>query len=225
MSRFHLTVIAKQPVAGRVKTRLVPPLSHEQAAQIAAACLHDTFEAVSAYVDTVEDVRAVALIDGRPGSWIPDGFQVHHQRSNEQPSDEPSETRLGGLAERLANGFDDLGPGLIIGMDTPSSGSHFPAAFDALRAHEDAIGMTHDGGYWGLALCHVDVRVFEGVPMSTDGTGRAQLERLRTLGRTVRVLPTVHDLDAFDDIAPIVADLPGSNLASFAASLLSGGWG
>jgi glycosyltransferase A (GT-A) superfamily protein (DUF2064 family) len=104
---FHITVIAKEPVAGKVKTRLVPPLSHEQAAQIAAACLHDTFAAVSAVCAAHDDVRAVALIDGAAGLWIPADYDVHHQRGR-------------GLGERLSNGFTDLGPGLVIGMDTPS---------------------------------------------------------------------------------------------------------
>lgn len=209
---MHLTVIAKQPVAGRVKTRLVPPLSDEQAAQIAGACLHDTFEAVSACVERHDDVRAVALIEGDVGDWIPAGFDVYHQVG-------------GGLGDRLAHGFDVLGPGLIVGMDTPSAGVHFDAAIDALRVGRDAIGMTHDGGYWGIALASPDPMIFDDVPMSTDHTGADQLARLRGLGRSVDVLPTVHDLDHFEDIAPIVAATPGSHLASVAISLLSRRWG
>ncbi len=212
VSQFHLTVIAKQPIAGRVKTRLVPPLSDEQAAQIAAACLHDTFEAVGSCVGRHDDVRAVALIEGDAGAWIPTGFEVHHQVGD-------------GLGERLANGFDLLGPGLIVGMDTPSAGAHFDAAFEALRAGRDAIGMTHDGGYWGIGLASVDRDLFDGVSMSTDHTGADQLQRIQALGRRVDVLATVHDLDHFEDIAPIIADLPGSHLASVAVSLLNRRWG
>lgn len=212
MTPFHLTVIAKQPVAGQVKTRLVPPLSHDQAAQIAAACLHDTFVAVAACTDRHDDIRPVALIDGERGDWIPEGFEVQRQCG-------------GGLGERLAHGFDVLGPGMIIGMDTPTAARHFDAAFDALRDGRDAIGMTHDGGYWGIGLSTVDARLFAGVPMSTDHTGADQLAKLRSLGRLVEVLGTVHDLDCFDDIAPIVADLPASHLASVAASLFHSGWG
>ena len=212
VSQFHLTVIAKQPVAGRVKTRLVPPLSDEQAAQIAAACLHDTFEAVSSCLDRNDDVRAVALIDGAAGSWIPTGFEVHHQVG-------------AGLRERLANGFDLLGPGLIVGMDTPSAGAHFDAAFDAMRDGRDALGLTHDGGYWGIGLASAERAVFDDVAMSTDHTGADQLQRIRALGRRVEMLPTVHDLDRFDDIAPIIADMPGSHLASVAVSLFNRRWG
>lgn len=209
---FHLTVIAKEPIAGQVKTRLTPPLDPDQAAQIAAACLHDTFESVLSFASEHDDVRPVALIDGETGPWIPDGFEVARQHGD-------------GLGERLADGFDQLGPGLIIGMDTPSSGRHFAAAFDALRLGHDAIGMTVDGGYWGIGLAAVDSTVFDGVPMSTEQTGSDQLARLQELGRTVTVLPTVHDLDHFEDIAPIVAEMPGSHLASVAISMLNRRWG
>lgn len=212
MTEFHLTVIAKQPIAGRVKTRLVPPLTHEQAASIAAACLVDTFAAVSAFVAANPDVRAVALIDGEAGGWIPPAFDVRHQRGD-------------GLGERLAAGFTGLGPGLIIGMDTPSVGRHFDGVFEALRQGDDSIGMTHDGGYWGIGLAQVDPAVFDGVPMSTARTGAAQLDRLYELGRTVRLAPTVHDLDEFSDIPAIVAETPGSHLATAAASLVGPNWG
>lgn len=209
---FHLTVIAKEPIPGRVKTRLVPPLSHHQAAAIAAACLADTFDAVAAAVGRHGDVRAVALIDGAAGSWVPPGFDVTHQRGS-------------GLAERLANGFDDLGAGLIIGMDTPTAGPWFDDALTAVRAGEDAIGMTADGGYWGIALAEPDPAVFADIPMSTATTGAVQLERLKALGRRVRVLPTVRDLDDVGDIAPLVAELPGSHLAGAAAHLVGPRWG
>lgn len=209
---LHLTVIAKEPIAGRVKTRLVPPLSHEQAARIAVACLADTFAAMTAAAQRLHEIRRVALIDGEPGAWIPHGYDVVRQRGH-------------GLGERLANGFTDLGPGLIIGMDTPAAGQWFDDAIDAVRNGDDAIGLTEDGGYWGIALAAPDPAIFDGVPMSTATTGAAQLERLRGMGRTVRVLPTVRDLDTFHDLAPLVRELPGSHLAAVAAHLVGPGWG
>lgn len=68
---LHITVIAEEPAADQAKTELVPPLSNEQAAQIAAASLHDTFAAVSAVCAAHDDVRPIALIDGVAGAWVP----------------------------------------------------------------------------------------------------------------------------------------------------------
>ena len=97
-------VIAKAPVPGRVKTRLTPPLSPTQAAALARAALEDTLAAVAAA--RLAGRRVVAL-DGDPDGWLPDGFELVAQRG-------------GGLAQRLARAFEDVGgPALLIGMDTP----------------------------------------------------------------------------------------------------------
>jgi hypothetical protein len=68
-SATTLLVIAKQPVPGRVKTRLVPPCTHEQAAVLAEAALADTLRTVLA----TPARRRVLVLDGRPGPWSPVG--------------------------------------------------------------------------------------------------------------------------------------------------------
>ena len=87
-----LIVIAKEPVPGRAKTRLCPPCTPDEAAALAEAALRDTFTAVAA----APAPRRVVVLDGRPGPWLPEGFEVIPQRA-------------GGLAERLAGAFDDVG--------------------------------------------------------------------------------------------------------------------
>ena len=88
-----LLVIAKEPVPGRVKTRLTPPCTPEQAAALARAALEDTLAAALA-VD--REIRRVLVLDGEPGTWAPDGFELIAQRGE-------------GLAERLAAAFEDAG--------------------------------------------------------------------------------------------------------------------
>ena len=94
-----LLVIAKAPVAGRVKTRLTPPCSPADAAGLAAAALADTLAAVAR---SRRAARRVLVLDGEPGPWIPRGFDVLPQRGD-------------GLAARLAAAFCDVGgPALLI---------------------------------------------------------------------------------------------------------------
>src|ERR1700689_2694133 len=98
-----LLVIAKQPVPGRVKTRLVPPCTHGQAAALAEAALADPLHTVL----TVPARRRILVLDGRPGPWLPPGFDIVPQCG-------------GPLDERLAGAFAAVrGPSLLIGMDTP----------------------------------------------------------------------------------------------------------
>src|SRR6516225_11170362 len=68
----QVVVIAKEPVPGRVKTRLTPPFTPAEAAELAEASLTDTLAAVA---ETTVARRGLAL-DGRPGRWLPDNFDV-----------------------------------------------------------------------------------------------------------------------------------------------------
>jgi len=209
----HLTVIAKAPEPGQVKTRLSPPCTLDEAASIAAAALADTFDAVDAAVaahrdSEAEAVRRVVLLDGRPGEWIPPGYEIVAQRGE-------------GLAERLANGFDDLGPGAIVGMDTPAAGRWLGAALTALAARCDVLGLAADGGYWVIGLATIDRRVFQGIPMSTSNTGAAQLRRLHALGRPVRLLPMTRDLDDEADLRALARSAGTGRLAATAQSVVA----
>ena len=200
-----LLVIAKAPVPGRVKTRLTPPCTPEQAARIAAAAIADTLAAV----DAVERaVRRIVVLDDEPGPWIPDGFDVTAQRGD-------------GLAERLAAAFADAGgPAFLVGMDTPQVTPELLAAgLDAVRDGDAAFGAALDGGYWGIGLREPDARVFEDVPMSEDNTGAVQRVRLAILGLQTATLPPLRDIDTIEDARAVARDAPDGRLAAALAEI------
>ncbi|HSB85839.1 MAG TPA: DUF2064 domain-containing protein [Ilumatobacteraceae bacterium] len=188
---MHVTVIAKAPVPGRVKTRLCPPCTPEQAADLAAAALLDTLDAVSG-ATRATSVRRVLLLDGVPPSWVPDGYDIVEQCD-------------GSLARRLAHGFEVLGPGLIIGMETPHAATDLGAGLSALHRGDDVLGPALDGGYWAIGLGRVDGRVFEGIEMSTSQTCAHQVARLESLGRRVTMMHQARDIDTFDDVRALAA--------------------
>jgi uncharacterized protein len=201
----HLTVIAKTPVAGRVKTRLCPPLSFEQAADIAAAALTDTMVALDRWASSAHVDRQVVLLDGEPGDWIGPRWDVVAQSS-------------GDLGERLAAGFDELGPGVIVGMDTPSAVRRWTGvAVDAIADGHDALGLAVDGGYWVIGLARPNRAVFDNVPMSVSNTGIAQLRQLHQSGRSVRLLPMTRDLDTIDDLRSLAASEDRADSGAFGA--------
>jgi rSAM/selenodomain-associated transferase 1 len=203
----HLLIMAKEPVPGRVKTRLCPPCTPEQAAAVAEAALADTL----AVAHRCGADRVVVALDGRPGRWLPPGTEVIAQRGN-------------GLAERLGHAWSQVGgPGFQIGMDTPQLS--VPDLDLALTAVADGgpggavLGPAADGGWWGLGVQRPVPGMFDGVPMSTEVTGAAQRNRLEALGLQVTELAEHRDLDTVQDLAAVAGAMPDGHLPSLVRRL------
>jgi uncharacterized protein len=200
-----LLVIAKEPVPGRVKTRLTPPCTPAQAASLARAAIEDTLAAALA---VQRAARRVLVLDGEPGDWVPDGFEVIAQRGD-------------GLAERLAAAFEDAGaPAFLVGMDTPQvTPQLLEAGLDAVLADDAVFGAALDGGYWGIGLREADARAFDGVPMSEDNTGAVQRVRLAILGLRTAILPPLRDIDTIEDARAVAREAPGGRFAAALAEV------
>jgi rSAM/selenodomain-associated transferase 1 len=203
--RPALAVIAKAPVPGRVKTRLSPEFSPDEAAALAEAALRDTLAAVRA----VRGVRRAIVLDGAPGPWLGPGIEVVPQRA-------------GDLAERLAGAFADLGgPALVVGMDTPQvTPAMLRGALAVLERRDAVLGPALDGGYWAIGLAAPDPRAFAGVPMSRADTCARQRLRLRELGLSWEEREPLRDVDDAVAARAVAATIPGSAFAR-ALGLLS----
>lgn len=201
-----LLVIAKEPVPGRVKTRLTPPFSPDEAALLAEAALADTLQAVL----HLPARRRTLVLDGHPGPWLPPGIDVVPQCD-------------GGLDERLAAAFGTgTGPTLLIGMDTPQVSHELlsPALGpDAWQDCDAWFGPAEDGGFWALGLARPDPALLRGVPMSVPETGAVQRERLTTAGLIVRDLPVLRDVDTAADAAYVAAAAPHGHFAAALARI------
>ena len=184
----HVLVMAKSPVAGRVKTRLCPPCTPAEAATLAEAALADTLDAVAA----CGAGRRIVALDGAPGPWLPQGFEVIPQVD-------------GAFDRRLAAAWSAAGgPGVQIGMDTPQvTPDLLDGALASLDDTDAALGLAVDGGWWAIGLRRPEPRVFVGIPMSTAETGAAQHTRLRELGLSVTTLPALVDLDTVTDLPAV----------------------
>jgi glycosyltransferase A (GT-A) superfamily protein (DUF2064 family) len=197
-----LLVIAKAPVPGRVKTRLTPAYTAQEAAVLAAAALRDTL-AVGLELAVR---RRVLVLAGEPGPWVPEEYEVVPQSG-------------GGLDERLAAAFGLCdGPALLVGMDTPQIA---PALLEpVLRsdgwAGRDAwFGPAADGGFWALGLADpARPDLLLGVPMSTARTGAVQRARLTSAGLRVQDLAVLRDVDTPADAAEVAALAPATRFAA-----------
>lgn len=208
-NRTQIIVLAKRPRPGRVKTRLTPPYTREEAAELAADALRDTLDAVAA---TPAAARVLVIDDPVPGA-APAGFEMIAQRG-------------GGLDERLAWAFEDVYarrrlPVLLVGMDTPQlTPALLTRAATALQAHDAVFGPAADGGFWLLGLRRPDPALLLGVPMSTPGTGAAQLRRLR--GLSVATMPLLTDVDDAADAREVAGQAPHTRFAATLARLGAG---
>ena len=201
----NLIVIAKECLPGRVKTRLHPDLSFEQAAQAAAASLSDTFAALQ----WLPADRRILAFDGQvapPGSGA---YEVIPQSA-------------GDLDERLAIVFDEVdGPTILVGMDTPQLRTEtlatlFPWPVDA----EFAFGPALDGGFWCLGMREPRGDLIRGVPMSRDDTGIRQLERLTRSGGGIRMLPPLMDVDTIVEARSVAKLAPQTRFARALRAML-----
>ena len=194
-----LVLIAKETIAGKVKTRLNPPFSFAQAAELAAAAISDTLAAVS----TLPATRRILLFDGNllpPGS---EDWDVMTQVS-------------GDLDVRLGAMFDVCdGPTLLIGMDTPQLDADMlrPVFADWPNDVDAFFGPASDGGFWSLGLAEPTGDLLRGIPMSQDHTGAAQLTRLADAGLTVSMLPELLDVDTVADARAVAELAPHTRFA------------
>jgi hypothetical protein len=193
-------VIAKEPVPGRVKTRLTPDVTAAEAAELAAAALHDTLDAVAA---TPTRDRMLAF-DGCAHDWLRPRWRHFAQAD-------------GALDVRLSAAFSSAGPrpAVLIGMDTPQVtpallGRFDPVTFDA------CLGPTADGGFWCLGLRDPSLApaLITGVPMSTSWTFAAQHDRLRSGGLRVQLLDELIDVDTAADARAVARLAPATAFAA-----------
>lgn len=201
---MRVLVVAKSPVAGRVKTRLGSVIGLCAAADLAAAALLDTLETAAASVGADRCHLALAgdLAEAARGPEIEDvvrGWRISTQRGDS-------------FAARLAAAHADAGTGPVaqVGMDTPQMTSDDLArVFADLDGHEAVLGPADDGGWWVLGRRDPRaMRALVGVAMSRPTTYAdtwAALERRRLrVGATcsLRDVDTVADAEAVAAAAP-----------------------
>jgi rSAM/selenodomain-associated transferase 1 len=184
----RIVIFAKEPVAGLVKTRLIPALGAESAAWLAGEMLEQT-------------VRE-ALATGLPVELCgdPDAAQWHEAR----PGLALSAQGRGGLGERLARAAARVleeEPILLVGADCPElDRRRLAAAAAALEEADAVLHPAHDGGYALLGLRRFDPSLFEGIAWSTDAVAVQTIARIQGLGWTLRLSEVLHDVDEPADL-------------------------
>lgn len=197
-----LVIFVKAPVAGRVKTRLCPPLSFDQAAELYLAFVKDTLAFTAGIPETRVEV-AYAPSDDHPAlDWI--GPQARPAFFLQQGAD---------LGRRLENAFakgfsEGAGKIVIIGSDTPHLDPAIAGeAFSALDRTEAVLGPAKDGGYYLIGLRRARPCLFARIPWSSDKVFAETMARARMEGVSLECLPELEDIDTFADLKRLADEL------------------
>jgi rSAM/selenodomain-associated transferase 1 len=205
-----LAVMTKAPRAGRVKTRLTPPLSPEEAAALNICFLRDTAAAI-AQTTCEKNARGVAVYTpvGAEAAYagiLPDGFILVPQRG-----DAFGERLSAATEDLLRLGFDSL---CLIDSDSPTVPENaFAQAVDFLACGEDSVvlGPSDDGGYYLIGLKKLHHRLFEAIDWSTERVLQQTIDAAREMNIKVHLLPTWYDVDDRITLSRLCHELFGSN--------------
>ena len=205
-----LAVMTKAPQAGRVKTRLTPPLSPEEAAALNICFLRDTGVAI---LRTADEKRAkgigVYTPIGAEAAYVgilPDEFTLVPQRG-----DAFGERLSAATEDLLQLGFDSL---CLIDSDSPTVPERvFTEAVDFLAKDEDSVvlGPSDDGGYYLIGMKKFHRRLFESIDWSTERVMEQTIEAAREINVDVHLLPTWYDVDDRRTLSRLCRELFGSN--------------
>ena len=200
-----VVVFGKDPEPGRVKTRMCPPLSAEQAAELYAAMLEDVLAATGEFalrlglepILALDPPEACAAWRGR----VPPGYRVIAQRG-------------ASLGERMSRVVDDEGGGplpiLLRGSDSPAlPEARLASALRALERCDVTLAPDADGGYSLIGLRGRWPGLFSH-PMSTDAVLAETVRRAEALGARTELLEAGFDLDRIEDLQALEASLSGS---------------
>lgn len=190
-SRIALALMGKSPRPGWVKTRLSPPLTPEEAAEVYRAMLLDKFDQ-AASLDCAEIWMAYAAPEDE--SFF---------RANSPPGAHLLLQRGADLGERMHNVVSDVlksgaAGALLTGTDLPTVDNMLlRAAVEHLAggAVDLVIGPSVDGGYYLIGLCDAEAAIFSDIEWSTDRVFAQTLARARAVGMRVVILEERYDVD------------------------------
>ncbi len=199
-----LVVVGKAPEAGRTKTRLSPPLSPVQAADLSGAFLRDTIA-----------LAAAAAWDRVSLVYPPTRDAGHVLRALLPPDVYLAAQQGDGLGAALADAFRShleagFGRVVLIGSDNPTLPPSLLADADrALDMHDLVLGPSADGGYYLIGMDRPHLGIFDDIAWSTSVVCQQTLERALALGLRVATIGTWYDVDTAADLAKLRAELEG----------------
>jgi uncharacterized protein len=199
-SRTHLIVMAKAPVPGFAKTRLIPALGADGAAQLAARLLEHT----------LREARAAAF-DAFTLACAPNITHAAFAAQQQQGGVALAAQGEGDLGARMQRQFErafaqGAARVIVIGTDAPAlAAGLLRRAADALANSDAVFAPAADGGYALIGLRRVLPALFHDMPWSTSAVMATTRERVLQAAMHHTELPLVHDIDEPADLTHLPA--------------------
>jgi rSAM/selenodomain-associated transferase 1 len=211
--RCALAVMTKAPRPGEVKTRLTPPLTPQEAAELNTCFLRD-IAATLGRVAREENAQEVAVYtpfgtEKYFGEILPAEFELLTQRG-----DALGERLIFATEDLFALGFEAI---CLINSDSPTVPPRvFAQAIQILSTQEDQIvlGPSEDGGYYLIGLNKMQSALFENIRWSTDRVLDQTRARAQDNGLKVHLLPPWYDVDNGSALRQLCRDLFAPNASA-----------
>src|ERR1700722_2489308 len=211
-----LAVMAKAPRPGKVKTRLSPPLTPDQASALNICLIRDTTENIQQVTEASSSAGLVAYTpvgdESAFDGLLPSGFQLLAQRGD-------------GFGERLLHACEDLfacGFSAVCLIDSDSPTLPQDALLQAVERLSRAgdrmvLGGSDDGGYYLLGVKRPHHRLFEQIDWSTERVFEQTLERAGEIDLPAELLPTWYDVDDAATLDRLQRELASPDAAAYGA--------
>lgn len=197
-----LIIFAKAPIPGEVKTRLCPPLDHDEAASLHGSLVLDAIErtkglqGISLYVAGTPDLNHpfFKVLEGRYGA------RLLLQRGPD----------LGArMRQAMQDAFDQgAADVLLTGTDLPTlPRNNLVDALKLIKDHDVVLGPTADGGYYLIGLRKMVPGLFDGIVWSTASVFAETKKKIESAGLSLGLLPECRDVDTLDDLKFFIAQI------------------
>jgi uncharacterized protein len=206
-NKCAMGVMIKTPRNGFSKTRLSPPFSLEDAANISRCFLKDTSAAIEALSREKPFVVGVAVYtpvgsESDLEELLPSGFKMIAQREGDFGT-----RLLGAIQDLLSVGFEAV---CLVNSDSPTLPIHYLQDLATLlKKPKDRliIGPSLDGGYYAIGLRQAHTRLFEEITWNADRVYNETVERSKEINLPVITLPSWYDVDDQSALNRLLSEL------------------
>jgi rSAM/selenodomain-associated transferase 1 len=197
-----LVILTKAPEPGLSKTRLVPPLSYAEAADLARALLIDQLENLASF----DGARLFIAFTPEKAAGFFEDFITHGFTCFSQQGESLGERMSHAFQHLFANGFQNI---ILIGSDLPALPlAFFDRAYGLFEksAADVVLGPSADGGYYLVGMNRMNTTIFDGIGWSRNDVLAQTIQNLAGVGLKHELLPECYDIDTAHDLGRLQSE-------------------